>query len=294
VPNAGVQLSDILNPTRANNGGPTQTHALISGSPAIDAGGPVCTNADGNPLLTDQRGEARPVDGDGDGQAACDIGAFEVQGEQAQREVIHFEDIPAGTVVTEVFSDGGFGPIKVRGQLDDSCSYNAAVVFDSSCPDGTCSGDDQDLGTPNETFGGPGQGKGGEVGSRWANDEPLGNLLIVHEVCDKLSGGVVEQPDDTDGGSTIMLTFPQPVRMLSYTIIDNERDERDEVKLFGGQGERLATLTGPATGNNGKTVVQTASDETGIGGVMRMVFNRKGSRGIDNIVFVPEGSHELR
>jgi hypothetical protein len=79
VPPAGVLLADILNPTLAFNGGPTQTHALVPGSPAIDAGGPVCLDADGNPLTIDQRGQPRPVDGDGDGIVACDIGAFELQ-----------------------------------------------------------------------------------------------------------------------------------------------------------------------------------------------------------------------
>ncbi|HKF95185.1 MAG TPA: choice-of-anchor Q domain-containing protein, partial [Gammaproteobacteria bacterium] len=29
-------LVNILNPTLANNGGPTRTHALVGGSPAID------------------------------------------------------------------------------------------------------------------------------------------------------------------------------------------------------------------------------------------------------------------
>lgn len=57
------------------NGGPTQTYALLAGSPAIDAGDPAgCTEAAG----VDQRGFARPVDGNGDGTAACDIGAYEV------------------------------------------------------------------------------------------------------------------------------------------------------------------------------------------------------------------------
>ena len=77
MPPAGVQLSNILNPVLAFNGGPTQTHALVPGSPAIDAGGPVCPDPNGNPLLTDQRGKPRIVDGNGDGTSRCDIGAFE-------------------------------------------------------------------------------------------------------------------------------------------------------------------------------------------------------------------------
>ena len=37
----------------------------------------MCTDANGNPLLTDQRGKPRIIDGNGDGTARCDIGAFE-------------------------------------------------------------------------------------------------------------------------------------------------------------------------------------------------------------------------
>src|SRR5262245_18978495 len=58
--------------TLRNNGGPTPTHALLAGSPAIDAGGTDCP-----PPFTDQRGFDRPADGNGDGVAACDIGAYE-------------------------------------------------------------------------------------------------------------------------------------------------------------------------------------------------------------------------
>lgn len=60
-----------------DNGGPTLTHALLATSPAIDAGDPVgCADSQGNPLTVDQRGQPRPADGDGNGSAVCDIGAY--------------------------------------------------------------------------------------------------------------------------------------------------------------------------------------------------------------------------
>jgi CSLREA domain-containing protein len=49
------------------NGGPTWTHALEAGSPAINAGS--CTDTAGNPVTTDQRGVLRI--------SPCDIGAYE-------------------------------------------------------------------------------------------------------------------------------------------------------------------------------------------------------------------------
>jgi CSLREA domain-containing protein len=58
----------------ANNGGPIETHALLPGSPAIDAGDATTC------LATDQRSATRPADGDASGAAACDIGAFELGG----------------------------------------------------------------------------------------------------------------------------------------------------------------------------------------------------------------------
>jgi hypothetical protein len=60
-----------------NNGGPTPTMALLSGSPAIDAGNPSgCTDGQGQLLKTDQRGQPRP---DKEDTVGCDMGAFESQ-----------------------------------------------------------------------------------------------------------------------------------------------------------------------------------------------------------------------
>jgi hypothetical protein len=73
--------SDPLDPrlgTLKNNGGPTQTMALLAGSPAIDSGDNVANDpVNGMPLTTDQRGFSRKKDGNGNGIAIIDIGAFE-------------------------------------------------------------------------------------------------------------------------------------------------------------------------------------------------------------------------
>jgi len=65
VGSAGHPLDPKLGPL-ANNGGPTFTHALLDGSPAVDAG------ADDDCSGTDQRGVPRPRG------PHCDIGAFEL------------------------------------------------------------------------------------------------------------------------------------------------------------------------------------------------------------------------
>ena len=60
-------VADALLGPLADNGGPTLTHALLAGSPAIDAGDPATAPA------TDQRGVVRPQG------AAPDAGAYEAE-----------------------------------------------------------------------------------------------------------------------------------------------------------------------------------------------------------------------
>jgi uncharacterized protein YraI len=80
----------------ADNGGPTLTHALREGSPAIDAGLGTCPS-------TDQRGNARPVG------ASCDVGAYEYTFAVTGIEPTS-GDAPAPTVNIDLLCWEGPGP----------------------------------------------------------------------------------------------------------------------------------------------------------------------------------------
>jgi hypothetical protein len=71
-----INIDPMLGPLQ-DNGGPTFTHALLPGSPAIDKGKNLDSSA------TDQRGSPRTMDGpciaNAPGGDGTDIGAFEVQ-----------------------------------------------------------------------------------------------------------------------------------------------------------------------------------------------------------------------
>jgi hypothetical protein len=74
---SGITQGDPkLGPLQINGVASTETHGLLSGSPALDAGdNSFC--AENLIANLDQRGLKRPFDGDADGTAICDIGAHE-------------------------------------------------------------------------------------------------------------------------------------------------------------------------------------------------------------------------
>ena len=81
LPDTSVQLGPL-----AYNDGPTPMLALLSGSPAVDAGdNSQCPN-------NDQRGGMRPASGTMNGVGVCDIGAFELFVHTAD---LHIEDVIA-------------------------------------------------------------------------------------------------------------------------------------------------------------------------------------------------------
>jgi hypothetical protein len=124
---SGFASSDLLNVNPQlgplqDNGGPTQTMALLDGSPAIDAG----DNTDAPAY--DQRGPgfARIVNG------TIDIGAFEVQsGSSSQASSLAVAGFPS------VSTAGAAGTVTVTAKNTDGYtanSYTGTVQFSSSDP----------------------------------------------------------------------------------------------------------------------------------------------------------------
>jgi predicted outer membrane repeat protein len=103
--NIEINSADPLLGPLANNGGPTKTHALLSGSSAIDKGSN--TKASGASLTTDQRGNSRAhnIESVTDGaDGNTDIGAYELIAPtiQASQEFYVDEDSANSTVVGQV------------------------------------------------------------------------------------------------------------------------------------------------------------------------------------------------
>ena len=88
IGNGTIAIDPHLGPL-ADNGGPTQTHALLAGSPAIDAGNPAEVAGVGSVPLHDQRGvgftRVFNIPDINDPGAIVDIGAYEMQMPKSNR-----------------------------------------------------------------------------------------------------------------------------------------------------------------------------------------------------------------
>ena len=143
----------LLGPLQ-NNGGPTETHALLAGSPAIDAG-----NDAGCPAV-DQRGVTRPIDGDADGTPTCDMGAVEFNGTLASTDLSITKDdgvatYTPGTTVTYTIEVSNEGPTDVVGARFTDVFPPAITGATWSCaasPGASCPGTGSGTGNINEIF----------------------------------------------------------------------------------------------------------------------------------------------
>jgi len=125
IPNLGVL---------ADNGGPTKTHALLPGNPAIDTG--TCTDFSGATVTADQRGVSRPQ---GPG---CDVGAFELVSEPPV--------LCDGLVATIVGTSGHDNLIGTAGDDVIAALEGSDVVFGMGGNDTICGGPGVDVLDGNE------------------------------------------------------------------------------------------------------------------------------------------------
>jgi len=182
--------------------------------------------------------------------------------------VIDFDDIPAGTPVTDAELPAGFtiGVDNLHARHPD-----AAIIYDTSCAAGQCSGDDDDLRTPGVGIG---------------NDTAQENMLIIATDVRDMDpiDGLVDDPDDEQAGGTIGLGFPEPAILRSLRIVDIDVNEPGgflELFLTGG-GTSVVPI--PALGNNSAQTLEIP-DAPLVDGLVISLYS---SGAVDDIVIDEE------
>lgn len=121
----------------------------------------------------------------------------------------------------------------------NSPSSHPAMIFDSANP----TGNDPDLGSPHEDFGGPGRGVGGGSGKPGQNSRPLGKVLIVAENLNSAN------PDDAAGGGTLIFKFDYPVRIDEVQLLDiDDASAAGTVKAYNAKSGGNLVATGQMVG----------------------------------------------
>jgi hypothetical protein len=201
--------------------------------------------------------------------------------------VLDFSGLPAGAVVSGQTPSGGTHPGDsfadfVLSCVNDGDGPNSIIVFDSQSP----TGNDADLGTPNEDFDGPGVGWGGRQGAPGENGRSYDNLLIIAEdLCDKNGDDLVDDPDDEAFGGVFIFDYESAVQVMYVVLVDIDYNESAEIRLYGIAG-LIATIPASALGNNS---VQSLNCEQHLG-VLRMEVEVSSSAAIAEIEYVPDTS----
>lgn len=183
-----ISTDPLLKTSLANNGGQVTTIGLQNNSPAIDAGNNSICSSD------DARKESRPEDGDGDGTATCDIGAYEVL---------------CGDSITDGYEDcdnGGANSDSIANACRTDCSDpscgDSVVDTDESCDDGNLVNTDSCLNTCAVSSCGDGFLQAGEeCDDGGDNNDSMSDSCRTTCVEASCGDGVVDTGEECDDGN---------------------------------------------------------------------------------------------
>jgi hypothetical protein len=191
---------------------------------------------------------------------------------------IDFSEFAGGDTITS--THGVIVTLAAKGKM---CA-DALIAFDSSVPHGVSIDDDFDLGTPNQAFGGPGQGSGGADGL-FRNNQSLGNLLVIQED-PALDDGNPDPQDDCVSGGTVVFEFGElgvtGVTISGVTVVDvdDRWQAQSQFRLYGEEDRLLAIFNPPVTRLNGVATM----DFGDVSGVLRMEVEQRVSIAIGRLL----------
>lgn len=153
---------------------------------------------------------------------------------------------------TQFYAEHG---MTVSGHSNHSNRTGDVIVFDSERP----TGGDNDLGTPNEAYGGRGRGSGG-TNPAGRNDRSLGNILILAErITDNNGDGRVDNPDDDAAGGYINFAFENPVNLVDLNLVDLDDNNNNDIIITYGDGS-VETIDCPQLGDNSVDLIDIAAE----------------------------------
>ena len=200
-------------------------------------------------------------------------------------DVISFEGVPSGTLLSSVTSEGGVVVPMTSSNSSSPGEPIAAIVFDSDVPHS----EDIDLGTPSVLFGGPGNVDHRQSTAGLAsNNTELHNIVVIQNFTDY--GTRPLQPNDDDNRDRVneSMTFSfqnvGTVTAQSITVIDVEKQEEGEsgwVILYNASGGEITRFAFPETWESGVQVINLGNTP----GVASIKLDINGSIGFDNLRF---------
>ncbi|HZS46659.1 MAG TPA: choice-of-anchor Q domain-containing protein [Blastocatellia bacterium] len=264
----------LLGPLQ-NHGGPTQTMALLAGSPAIDAG-----NNTGAPA-TDQRGIARPQNG------IVDIGAYEFRAPNSTTGVItSASPITAGTSVTFTATVSSTGPAATPTGtvqfLDNGVNLGSPITLVNGVASLTTSS--VGLGTRTITA----QYNGDvnfETSSGTVTEQVTGISFVVTSTADSGPGTLRDIYNATPTGAQITFAVTGTITLLSPITITGD-------VIIQGPGINVVTLSGGGTTNlfvvnSGTTTISGLTLANGFNNTTggAAIFNNGAAVNISNCLF---------